>query len=147
MARPILLESMLVLAGCSYDPYSTLDAPKQFFSSQKVGSSADYGVVKFNDPANHVITVHGFTVDAASCREVADALNLNACKETGGEQCLIPYSCIALSGGSPRTGSCTGPSRTMSISTTTSAYTRHSDTRRHRHSKPSAPNQRVSTFA
>lgn len=96
MIRTVLLASMLVLAGCSDDPYSTLDAPKQFFSSHKVGSSADYGVIKFNDPSDHVITVHGFANDAASCREVADALNLNACKETGGEHCLNPYSCIAL---------------------------------------------------
>ena len=96
MIRTVLLVSVLVLAGCSDDPYSTLDASKKFFASHKIGSSADYGIIKFNDPADHVITVHGFADDASSCKEVADALNVNACKETGGEGCLNPYSCIAL---------------------------------------------------
>ena len=96
VGRLILLTAALILAGCSDDPYSTLDAPKQFFSDHKIGSSADYGIIKFRDPSDHVITVHGFADDAGSCKEVADALNFNACKETGGEQCLNPYSCVAL---------------------------------------------------
>jgi hypothetical protein len=48
------------------------------------------------NPRDHVITVHGFADDRASCKEVADALNFNACKELGGENCLDPYSCIPL---------------------------------------------------
>lgn len=97
MTRLILLVAISFgLVACSKDPYASLDAPKKFFAGQTIGSSPDYGIVKFNDPADHVITVHGFADDAASCREVADALNANACKETGGERCLNPYSCIAL---------------------------------------------------
>ncbi|MEJ1095859.1 MULTISPECIES: hypothetical protein [unclassified Pseudoxanthomonas] len=45
---------------------------------------------------NHVITVHGFMDDAVSCKEVTEALNANACKDTDGQQCLNPYSCVAL---------------------------------------------------
>ena len=54
------------------------------------------GAGAFANPQDHVITVHGFADDGASCREIADALNTNACKETGGEQCLNPCSCDAL---------------------------------------------------
>jgi len=91
-----LAVATVTLVGCSEDPYSSLDAPKQFFAKNKIGSSPDYGIIKFGDKSDHVITVHGFADDSASCREVADALNVNACKETGGHQCLNPYSCIAL---------------------------------------------------
>jgi hypothetical protein len=67
-----------------------------FFAKHKIGSSPDYGIIKFEHPGDHVVTVHGFTDDRASCREIAEALNSNACKETNGEQCLNPYSCDAL---------------------------------------------------
>lgn len=96
MIRHILLVIALVSVGCTNDTYSTLDAPKLFFAKHKIGSSTDYGIIKFNDPSDHVITIHGFADDRASCSEVADALNSNACEDTGGEQCLNPYSCIAL---------------------------------------------------
>ena len=96
MIRLILLTATVICVGCSKDSDSTLDTPKEFFATHKIGSSADYGIIKFTDPSDHVITVHGFSDDASSCKEVADALNFNACKETGGEQCLNPYSCIAL---------------------------------------------------
>lgn len=88
--------AIVALVGCSKDPYSNLDAPKQFFSKHKIGSSPDFGIIKFGNPEDHVVTVHGFSDDGASCREIADALNTNACKETGGQQCLNPYSCDAL---------------------------------------------------
>ena len=84
------------VAGCSRDPYSTLDAPREFFSKQQIGSSPDYAVIKFGNPQDHVVTVHGFTDDGGSCREIADALNVNACEETDGQNCLNPYSCDAL---------------------------------------------------
>jgi hypothetical protein len=96
VGRFLFFAATLACAACSQDPFSTLDAPRQFFAGHKIGSSADYGIIKSNNPSDHVITVHGFADDAASCKEVADALNFNACKETGGEQCLNPYSCIAL---------------------------------------------------
>ena len=96
MSRLILFAVIVICIGCSKDPFATLDGPKKFFAGHKIGTSADYGLIKFNDPSDHVMTVHGFADDAASCDEVASALNLNACKETGGEQCLNPYSCIAL---------------------------------------------------
>ena len=84
------------MTACSKDPYSTLEAPRQFFSKQQIGSSPDYAVIKFGNPQDHVVTVHGFSDDGGSCREIADALNVNACKETDDQNCLNPYSCDAL---------------------------------------------------
>lgn len=91
----VLSATALVPASCADDPYSSPEWPKQFFARKKVGTSADYGIIKFNDRLDHV-TVHGFDDDAVSCKEVAAALNFDACNETGGERCLNPYSCIAL---------------------------------------------------
>ena len=89
----------LIAASCSRDSaYQTLDAPKKFFAENKVGTSPDYGIIKFKDQSDHVVSVHGFTDDQASCNEIAEALNTNACKETGGRDCLNPYSCIPLNG-------------------------------------------------
>lgn len=85
-----------LLASCSVDRESTLTAPRKYFAANKSGASPDYGIIKFGNPDDHVITVHGFMDDAASCEEVVEALNTNACRETNGEQCLNPYSCIAL---------------------------------------------------
>jgi hypothetical protein len=92
---PITL-ALLALLGCSEDPYGNLGSAKEFFSKKQVGSSHDYGIIKFGNPEDHVATVHGFGDDGESCREIADSMNANACKETGGQQCLNPYSCDAL---------------------------------------------------
>jgi hypothetical protein len=40
------------IAGCEQD---SLDAPRKFFGSHKIGLSPDYGVMKFGN--DHVITV------------------------------------------------------------------------------------------
>lgn len=85
----MLLASSLV--GCEKD---NLDAPREFFNNHKIGSSPDYGVMKFGN--DHVITVHGFMDDLATCQEVTIAMNINACKQTGGQGCLNPYSCAPL---------------------------------------------------
>ena len=82
--------------SCNKDPYGNLGAPRDFFSKEQVGSSADFAIIKFGNPDDHVVTVHGFSDDAGSCREIADALNTNACRETAGRDCLSPYSCKAL---------------------------------------------------
>lgn len=92
----ILVVSAALLPSCSMDRESTLTAPRKYFAANKSVASPDYGIIKFGNPDDHVITVHGFMDDAASCEEVVAALNTNACKETNGQQCLIPYSCIAL---------------------------------------------------
>ena len=92
----MLVVSAVLCASCSMERESTLTAPRKYFASNKSGASADYGIIKFGNPDDHVITVHGFMDDAASCKEVVEALNTNACKETDGQQCLNPYSCIAL---------------------------------------------------
>lgn len=92
----MLAVSAVLLASCSADLESTLTAPRKYFAANKSGASPDYGIIKFGNPDDHVITVHGFMDDAASCEEVVAALNTNACKETYGQQCLNPYSCIAL---------------------------------------------------
>ena len=82
------------LSGC--DKESNLDAPRAFFASHKIGSSPDYGVIKWNNSEDHVITVHGFIDDLKSCLIVAEAMNKDACKETGGKDCLNPFSCQPL---------------------------------------------------
>lgn len=92
----MLAVSAVLLASCSMDRESTLTAPSKYFATNKSGASPDYGIIKFGNPDDHVITVHGFMDDAAACEEVIAALNTNACKETNGQQCLNPYSCIAL---------------------------------------------------
>ena len=79
------------LVGCQKD---NLDAPREFFSDHKIGSSPDYGVMKFGN--DYVITVHGFMDDLVTCQEIVTAMNFNACKETDGQGCLHPYSCTPL---------------------------------------------------
>ncbi len=89
--------SILLASGCSQDPYSNLDTPRKFFNKQRVGSSPDYAIIKFDDINDHVITVHGFADDSTSCIQVADALNVAACEEIiDGSACLNPFSCRAL---------------------------------------------------
>ena len=82
---------VLSLAGCEQD---NLDALRKFFFSHKIGSSPDYGVMKFG--SDHVITVHGFMDDFATCQQIAKALNTDACMELGGTGCLDPHSCQPL---------------------------------------------------
>jgi hypothetical protein len=83
-----------LLGGCG--DRSNLDAPRVFFAKQKIGSSPDYAVIKWNNPDDHVVTVHGFMDDLRSCLTIADALNKDACSETGGKGCLNPFSCQPL---------------------------------------------------
>lgn len=83
---------MLFLIGCDNE---NLDGPRKYFSSNKIGSSPDYGVMKWGN--DHVISVHGFMDDLKTCEEIVTALNSNACKEiTDGSSCLNPYSCQPL---------------------------------------------------
>jgi hypothetical protein len=84
------------IASCARDQYGNLNSPRRFFERSQIGSSPDYGVVKFGNPEDHVITVHGFSDDYASCKEIVDALNTNACTELGGQDCLNPFSCQKL---------------------------------------------------
>jgi len=88
---------LAAVAGvCACEPRSNLDAPREFFSKHKIGSSPDWAIIKWGDPTDHVATVHGFADDHKSCQIFADALNVEACNETGGENCLNPFSCDAL---------------------------------------------------
>jgi|GEM_PF-633063 len=84
----------LLLAGC--DQASNLNAPREFFSKNKIGSSVDYAVIKWGHQDDHVATVHGFMDDMKSCLIFADVLNKDACNETGGKDCLNPFSCQPL---------------------------------------------------
>lgn len=90
----ILLSLAALLSGCGDD--SNLDAPRKFFSKNKIGSSPDYAVIKWNNPEDHVATIHGFMDDMKSCQIFADALNKDACNETGDQNCLNPFSCRPL---------------------------------------------------
>lgn len=87
----IALTAVVLLVGCSQD---NLDAPKKFFSSNKIGSSSDYGLMKWGD--DHVATFHGFADDLDACLKTAAMFNRDACKETGGQGCLNPFTCKAL---------------------------------------------------
>ena len=92
-----MLVAMASIVSCTpSESYSSLDAPKKLFAQQKVGTSADFGIIKFKNPNDHVVSVHGFADDESSCKEIVDALNTNACKDSGGLQCVKPYSCIPL---------------------------------------------------
>jgi hypothetical protein len=62
---------ILILPGCKQE--TDLDAPRKFFEKNKIGSSPDYAVIKWNNPEDHVITVHGFMNDLKSCLIVANA--------------------------------------------------------------------------
>ena len=88
----LLFTLVLCLAGCS--KAENLEMPRDFFKKNRIGSSVDYGVMKFGN--DHVITVHGFVDDFKTCQEIATAMNFNACQETGGQNCLNPYSCAPL---------------------------------------------------
>ena len=84
-----------IISGCFSDSGS--GSPRKFFENNKIGSSPDYGVIKWKDPENHVMTVHGFSDDLSSCLIVVKALNVDACKEiTDGSACLDPFSCLPL---------------------------------------------------
>jgi hypothetical protein len=85
---------LALLPGCEQD--SNPDAPRKFFDKNKIGSSPDFAVVKWNDPEDHVATIHGTMDDMKSCQIFADALNKDACSETGGQGCLNPFSCQPL---------------------------------------------------
>jgi hypothetical protein len=86
-----LLVVALLVVAC--ESKSNLDTPREFFSKNKIGSSADYAVIKWGNPDDHVVTVHGFMDDRKSCLLISDALNKDACNETGGNNCLNPFSC------------------------------------------------------
>lgn len=95
----IMLLLLAFLFGCSEK--NNLDAPREFFKNniigiERDGSDRDYGIVKWNDPKHHVISVHGFVDDYDVCRKISDHLNVDACKELDGKNCLNPYSCIPL---------------------------------------------------
>ena len=85
MLRNILLLTFLaiimMLVGC--ESKSNLGKPREFFSKNKIGDSADYAVIKWDNPDDHVITVHGFMDDLKSCLLITEALNKDACNETG----------------------------------------------------------------
>jgi hypothetical protein len=88
------LSIMAVLSGCEQG--SNLDAPKKFFGKNKIGGSPDYALIKWKDPEDHVATIHGFMDDLKACQIFADAMNKDACNETGGQNCLHPFSCQPL---------------------------------------------------
>lgn len=91
MRLGLLLLVVLATTSCSND---NLDAPKKFFNGNKIGSSADYGLMKWGD--DHVATFHGFADDLRECMRFAESLNRDACSETGGQGCLNPFSCKPL---------------------------------------------------
>lgn len=84
----------LLMAACEAD--SNLNAPREFFEKHKIGSSPDYAVIKWGDIEDHVATTHGFVDDLHACQLFVEALNKDACSETGNVNCLNPFSCAPL---------------------------------------------------
>lgn len=64
----LLISTFSTLSSCKLD--NNLDAPKKFFSKNKIGSSSDYGLMKNGN--DHVITIHGFVDDFSNCMEIAE---------------------------------------------------------------------------
>ncbi|MEW6613017.1 MAG: hypothetical protein ACOY5C_12260 [Pseudomonadota bacterium] len=97
MARLLAVAWLVVavLAGCSDNP-SHVGEVRTYFTQHKIGSSADYALIKWGNIEDHVATTHGFADDQAACLELAQALNANACRETGGQECKNPFSCVSL---------------------------------------------------
>ena len=98
MPRNILLLIMfaIILSMIGCESKSNIGSPREFFEKNKIGTSADYGIIKWGDSNDHVVTVHGFMDDLKSCALIADALNKDACSETDGSNCHNPFSCQAL---------------------------------------------------
>jgi hypothetical protein len=94
--RLLLMGFPIALLLTSCEQASNLEVPRKFFAKNKIGNSADYAVIKWNNPDDHVATIHGFMDDMKSCLIFADALNKDACSETHGENCLNPFSCQPL---------------------------------------------------
>ena len=85
---------LLTLGGCENE--SNLDAPRVFFAKEKIGKSPDYGVIKWKNSEDHVVTVHGFVDDFEACLKISEFLNQDACNSTFGKNCLNPFSCTPL---------------------------------------------------
>lgn len=64
--------AMATLTSCGKP--SSLDAPKEFFSTTKVGKSPDYGIFKGQGNDDHVATVHGFADDLSICLKLVEKL-------------------------------------------------------------------------
>ena len=93
----VLAILVTVVSGCDSDPYGNLDGPRKYFADNRIGTSADYAIVKFGNIEDHVATVHGAADDLETCQLIAKLLNEDACKEiTDGSACLDPFSCRAL---------------------------------------------------
>ena len=87
----IVATALVASAGCRE---RETDGPREYFGANRSGSSADFGIMK--NGSDHVATVHGFVDDLATCQEIIDAMNANACAETDGNGCLNPFSCQPL---------------------------------------------------
>ena len=69
--RYLILLLAILLAAC--EKSDNLDKPRQFFSANKIGSGADFGLMKRG--SDHVATVHGFVDDLSVCMKFAEVLN------------------------------------------------------------------------
>jgi len=80
----------IVIAGAAWalfacDQSRGLDAPRKFFSDNKIGKSPDYGIFKGFGEDDHVVTVHGFMDDLEVCMKLAEKLNE---EEPGAYRCV-----------------------------------------------------------
>ena len=69
--RAILLIIGLALSAASFA--TDVKELKGFFSKNKIGHSADYGV--FKNDNDYIISVHGFDKDLEVCLEIVAMLN------------------------------------------------------------------------
>jgi hypothetical protein len=89
--RWIGLALALGLTGCG-EPRSPADV-RDYLGEERAGFSADYVIVKWRDRDDVVAGVFGFANDAEACADLANFLNMQACSETDGQNCINPFSC------------------------------------------------------
>ena len=60
------------VTGCSVRQADQSDV-QRFFSKHKIGSSADYAVMKNGD--DHLMTIHGYVDDYSTCMDLIEPYN------------------------------------------------------------------------
>ena len=79
------------MAACNSEPKQvTQEAVKEFFAKNRVGSSADYAVMK--NGTDYLATIHGYGNDREVCLQLIEPYNRNPSLST------IPgqYTCVPL---------------------------------------------------
>jgi len=73
MKRFLALWVVTIVLGAIGCEENNFEGPRNYFTDNKIGYGADYGVMKRFD--EHVISVHGFSNDLEVCLEIVEMLN------------------------------------------------------------------------